>query len=259
MDRDELATRYLEAWDKQDVSALLKLMHPQGSYYDGFWCETCSGNDLAKYFADSFNTDAYWYQIDSDRITTPNGLIIRYKAFAQNDTEGLTPIYNGAEVISTSDGLIMTISDFYCDPARADLIEIASIVERQHGNSHVAKLGLSARTSARIKRRMTEVADKTSVYLDPSLTVTQLADQVGCSVMHLFHVLEEEKETTFTAFVTECRVRHATTMLADYGKPEIDIQLVAEQSGFASIEEFNTAFVTTFGINADEYAQRFLV
>ena len=132
-------------------------------------------------------------------------------------------------------------------------------MERQHGKTHVAKLGLSARTSARIKRRLTELADKTSVYLNPSLTVTQLADQVGCSVMHLFHVLEEEKETTFALFVAECRVRHATTVLADYGNPEIDIQLVAEQSGFASIEEFNAAFVTTFGINADEYAQRFVV
>jgi len=258
MDREELATRYTQAWEKQDVSALLKLMHPQGSYYDGFWCETCSGNDLAKYLADSFDTDTYWYRTGSDRITTPNGIVILYDAFAENDSEGLTPIYNGAEVITISDGLIMTISDFYCDPNTTDLIEIASLAERQHGKSHVAKLGLSARTSARIKRRLAELADNTSVYLNPLLTVTQLADHVGCSVMHLFHVLEEEKETTYAMFVTECRVRHATTLLADISSGEADIRLVAERSGFSSIEEFNEAFTETFSISATEYAQRFV-
>jgi AraC-like DNA-binding protein len=75
--------------------------------------------------------------------------------------------------------------------------------------------------------------------------------------MHLFHVLEEEKGTTFLQFFNECRVRFATTLLAAATDGAIDIRQIAEQSGFQSIEEFNDAFVTTFGTSAEEYSRQF--
>ena len=257
MDRDELTKRYVEAWNQHDASALLKLMHPQASYYDAFWGETCSGSDLAKYFSANFEADTRWYRPDDRLITIINGLIIRYVAFDRHDHEGLAPILNGAEVVTMSDGLIMTISDFYCDPDPVELIEIAALAEEQHGRSNIVPLGLSAGTSGRIKRRLAELADKTTIYLDPSLTITQLADRLGCSVMHLFHVLEEEKGTSFLRFVNECRVRYATTLLTDTSDGAIGIRRIAEQSGFESVEEFDNAFQSTFGTSAEEYSRQF--
>ena len=257
MDREEIVERYFAAWNQKNVSELLKLMHPQASCFDAFWGETCSGHDLNKYFSADFEVDTRWYRPDDELIAIPNGLIVRYVAFDGNDHQGLAPLFNGAEVLTISDGLILTISDFYCDPDPVDLTEIAKRAETQHSRSNIGPLGLSARTSGRIKRRLAELADKTTVYLDPSLTVTRLADRLGCSVMHLFHVLEEEKGTTFLQFVSECRVRYATTLLADASDSTIDIRRIAEQSGFESVEEFNDAFLSIFGTSAGEYSQQF--
>ena len=257
MDRENLIERYLAAWSKKDVSGLLKLMHRQASYYDAFWGETCSGSDLSKYLEDNFEMETYWYKADDELISTQNALILRYVAFDQNDPEGLVPIFNGAEIVTISGGLIMTISDYYCDPNRVDLIELAMLAEKQHSRSNIAPLGLSARTSGRIKRRLHELAADMTVFLDPSLTVTQLADHVGCSVMHLFHVLEEEKETSFLQFVYECRARYASTLMMDRSKGDIGFDRIAEQSGFETVAEFHNAFRLTFGLSADEYLQKF--
>jgi AraC-like DNA-binding protein len=257
MGREELVERYFTAWNNKDVSGLLKLMHPQASYYDAFWGEICSGSDLSKYFGTNFEIDTRWYKPDDEIVATPNGLIIRYAAFDCNDSEGLEPILNGAEVITLSDGLIMTISDFYCYPDSVELMEIAKLAENQNGRLNVAPLGLSARSSAHIKRRLSELANARTVFLDPALTVTRLADFVGCSVMHLFHVLEEEKQTSFLLFVDECRARYATTLLTDVPNDAIRIDQVAEQSGFESVEALNRAFHATFGVSGLEYAQQF--
>ena len=239
------------------MSGLLKLMHPQASYYDAFWGETCSGSELPKYLGDNFALETRWYRPDDELVATQNGLIIRYVAFDLNDPEGLMPIYNGAEVITISDGLIMTISDFYCDPDPVDLIEIATRVEKQHSRSNIVPLGLSARTSGRIQRQLAELATTTTVFLNPSLTVTQLADRVGCSVMHLFHVLEEERETTFRKYVNECRARYATTLLVDASNGANNIRQIADQSGFASVEELDGALQSTFGLDAKQYVRQF--
>ncbi len=257
MDREGLVDRYFAAWNQKNESDLLRLMHPQASYFDAFWGESCSGQDLSKYFGANFELDSRWYRPDDDLIITQNGMVVRYVAFESDDPEGLMPLFNGAEVFTLSDGLIMTVSDFYCDPNAIDLIEIAGLAEGQHGRANVVQRGLGTKTSSQIKRRLAKLAKDTGVLRDPSLTVTKLADHVGCSVMHLFHVLEEQKDTTFLEFVNECRARYSSTLLVDPSNGEVRFDRIAEQAGFKSVTEFRSAFQTTFGISPDEYLQQF--
>ena len=257
MERAELVEQFIDAWNKKDVAGVLKLMHAQASYHDAFWGEICSGKDLEKYFEIEIEADARWYRLDGDIIPTPNGLVSRYIAFDRSDHAGVVPLYNGAEVFTISGDLILTVSDHYYDPSKTDLIEIAAISDLKHSRAHIAPLGLSTRTSSRIKRRLKELATETSVYLDPSLTVSQLADHADCAVMHLFHVLEEEMDTTFLTFVNECRSRHASRLLVDVSFSEKRFDQIAKESGFESIKEFRKAFSATFGIGPDEYMEKF--
>jgi AraC-like DNA-binding protein len=235
----------------------MKITHPQASYYDAFWGETSSGSDMPKYLSADFENDTRWYKQDGEYLITLNGLVLRYIAYDEDDTEGVEPVYNGAEVLTFADGLIMTISDFYCDPEPVDLIEIAESVEKLHSRANIAPLGLSARTSGRIKKRLSELAAEQTVFLNPSLTVTQLADLVGCSVMHLFHVLEEEKGTSFDEFVNDSRVRYATTLLVEKSYSDLELRAVARASGFEAIGDFRDAFHATFGVTPEEYSRKF--
>lgn len=256
-DIDELIARYLDAWERADVPALMKLLHPQASYFDAFWVELCSGRDLGKYFAENFATETRRYVVTEEPIVTADGFIIRYHAFKKHDSDGKEPIFNGAEIVELRDGLIVSISDIYCDPEPQELIELAGILRNNQGDTHIAEIGLSARVSARIKRRLTELAENSTIYRDPLLTVTMLADRIGCTVMHLFHVLEVEKGTTFQKFVNERRVRHSTTLLSSAVIDDADIERTAEECGFESADDYREAFRLTFSMSPEDYARRF--
>lgn len=258
MDREEIVTRYFEAWNNKDTSGVLRMMHPQASYYDAFWQESCSGRHLGKYFSASFEEDLRWYRPHGELIPTPNGVIVRYEAFDSEDALGVTPIYNGAEVFTLSDELIMTVSDYYCDPTVPDLLEVASLAEGQHGRANVIHRGLGARAAGRIKRRLAKIAAGSPVVLDSSITVTKLADHVGCTVMHLFHVLEELMDTTFLDFVNGSRARQASRFMLDNDDSEVRFDRLSERCGFESVKDLNEAFQLTFGMSAHDYMEKFL-
>ena len=59
MDIDELVEKYINAWNRSDVSGLLDLMHPGAAYHDAFWAETCVGRDLALYFRDAMEEEPF--------------------------------------------------------------------------------------------------------------------------------------------------------------------------------------------------------
>ncbi len=257
MDRDKIVNRFFEAWNQKDVSSLLRLMHPEASYYDAFWQESCSGRHLAKYFRTNFECDGYWYRLSDEIIPSPNGVIARYEALRRDDDLGLAPVFNGTDILTMVDGLIMTVSDYYCDPTPTTLIEVSMLAEGQHDRANVIKRGLGTKTASRIKRRLAEIAVNPTVILDTSLTVTSLAEHVGCTVMHLFHVLEEIQDTTFLDFVNGSRARHASTIMIDAANDDIRFDVIAEQCGFESIKELNDTFKKTFNLTADEYMEKF--
>jgi len=257
MDREETVVRYLDAWNQKDTAGLLRLLHPQASYYDAFWQESCSGPHLAKYLSANFELDTYWYRLADEIIPTPNGVIARYEACHRDDDVGLTPVFNGADIFTLAEDLIMTVSDYYCDPTRSALIEAATLAAGQHARASEIHRGLGKKTTGHIKRKLAEIAADKTIILNPSLTVTSLAEHIDCTVIHLFHVLEKVQETTFIDFVNGCRARHASTIMIDAADGDVRFDVISEQCGFASIHEFLDAFQTTFDLTADEYMEKF--
>jgi AraC-like DNA-binding protein len=257
MDREKIAKRYISAWNEHDVPELLRIMHPHASYYDAFWQETCTGRHLSKYFTDNFTFDTHWHELHDEIVTTPNGMVARYVSYDVNDPEGRLPLFNGAEVFTLADDLILTISDYYCDPNPTDLIELAKVADTHHRGVDSIARGLSAKASGHISRRLAELVAEATVFLDAGLTVTKLAEQAGCTVTHLFYVLEDQKGTTFLNYVNECRCRYASTLLVDSTTSDIRFDQIAEQVGFESIQDFRNAFQSTFGVTADEYLEKF--
>lgn len=254
---EEIVDRYLAAWNEKNVTEVLKALHPQASYYDAFWGETCSGPDLQKYLRLNIMEDTRWYRPEGKVIVTPTGMVARYTAFDHKDQAGIEPLFVGVEVFTLSAGQIMTISDFYCDPNPDDLVEIAARAEKLHGAANVAELGLSARISGRIKRRLESAAGNTQLISDTTLSVTKLADHIGCSVMHLFHVLEEELGSSFNAYIGESRARYASSLLINDDISAGDLETIAYQAGFESLQQFLDMFERTFGTSPNHYMQQF--
>jgi len=209
MKTTELVEQYILAWNRRNATDLLALMHKGAAYYDAFWMESCVGRELIQYFQDSFDEEPYWYEQIDDTIDTESGVVFRYSAHESSDSNIGETIYFGAEMLTLRDGLIVTISDHYCHPDRTDLVEVARLAAKRHGLTSHTKAGLSAQTALRVRTKLSMLVDQDEAQLNSSLTVSQLADQIGCTVSQLLTVIDAEYGTHF-----EETVNHNSTIYA---------------------------------------------
>lgn len=248
MNAEEIVAKYINAWNRKDVAGLLDLMHPGAAYYDAFWMEACVGRDLARYLQDSMTDEPYWYEQIEDTIRTEHGIAYRYSAHDCAAPPGAAPIYCGAEILSIRDGKILTVTDTYCSPERSSLIQLSDIVARRHGLTSHVNAGLGALKTARIKASLCDSIEKEKVYLDPDLTMSRLAEIVGCTPDQLYAVIENHFEGRQGDFVDIQRVEYAKELLAvDPDDPEI-VYKVATSAGFRSISEFRKKFAEIVGV-----------
>jgi len=256
MNLKELVQRYIGAWNRQDVDGLLRLMHPGAAYYDAFWMESCVGRDLARYFQDAMDEEPYWYERVGDVIGTENGVGFRYSAHYRSDPKIDDPILYGAEVLVIRDNKILTVTDFYCSPDRADLKEVAGLVAKRHGVPTHANSGLSALKSMRLRAALSAKVDVDRVYLDPDVTVSELAEEIGCSIDQLSIVINKHFQTSIGDFLDNYRIRHASELLqAEADDPNIVLR-AATQAGFRSSREFSDKFTDYFGVTPIDFHQR---
>ena len=253
MDIEELVERYVLAWNEQDLEGLLSLMHKGASYYDAFWMETCVGQDLAQYFRDSFEEENYWYERVGGAIEVDNGVAFRYLTYEGGKSKFGRALYNGAEVLIIRDDKIITVSDYYCNPHAHAIEEIAKLAARRHGQTSFAKSGLGAGRSSSFRNRLSTVMDQEQIYLNPDLTLSELANRIGCPLDHLSQVLNTEFGTNFHNFLDQHRVKFAKTLLLDESDDPGYLVRVALQAGFRSLENFNSTFRKTFGVTASEF------
>lgn len=82
-------------------------------------------------------------------------------------------------------------------------------------------------------------------YLNPNLTLAQLAKRAGCTQAQVSQVLNDKLSKSFTTYVNEYRIAEAKQVLAD--EPQLNMDIVAERCGFNSSSTFYSAFKKVAG------------
>jgi AraC-like DNA-binding protein len=249
----KLVDMYMGAWNRRDLKGLLELMHEGVSYYDAFWRETCVGRDLTQYLQDCFESETSSYQQIGKSLQVQDGVVFRYAAHNPSDGEAAEPSYVGAEVLTLLDGKILTISDHYCDPQPALLEEVARLAARRHGESRYANSGLGALKSWIVREQLMEMMEKDQVFLDPELTLANVARHIGCSDEQLLQVITRELGTDFDDIVEVNRTNFAGALLLHASNEPNYMSHIAAQSGFSSKAQFLDAFAKFFGMTPKEY------
>src|SRR5262249_55305723 len=85
-----------------------------------------------------------------------------------------------------------------------------------------------------------------SHFSDPELSLVKVAQSLSISPRYLQRLLESSG-TSFTAHVTELRLKHAFMLLTAEDLSDVCICDVALQSGFSDISHFNRLFRSRFG------------
>ena len=107
-------------------------------------------------------------------------------------------------------------------------------------------------------QRLTSYMDAEKPYLDGSLTLPELAENLRLSTHHLSQLLNEQLGKNFADFVNEYRVAELKRKLQDPALNHLKIEELAFDCGFNSKSVFNAAFRKATGQTPSAYRRSYV-
>ena len=90
-------------------------------------------------------------------------------------------------------------------------------------------------------------------YLDPELTLSDLAGQLQLSPNHLSQIINQFTKTNFFTYINAYRIQEVSKLLADPTQEPYSILGLAYEAGFKSKSVFNALFKKTKGMTPSVY------
>lgn len=104
-----------------------------------------------------------------------------------------------------------------------------------------------------LSARLEEIMNSAKPYLEPKLTLAELADKCGLSTHQLSRVINERYEKNFFEYINSFRVEEFKHLVKKDPAENLTLLAVAYQSGFNSKTTFNTAFKKITSQTPKEY------
>lgn len=121
-----------------------------------------------------------------------------------------------------------------------------------------ARSSLKPDEADRIEQRLHQLMQRDKRFLDASLTIDALADQLATSRHHLSQVLNERLQQSYADYMTALRLDEARLRLSDPTCFRYTIAAIAFDSGFNSLASFNEAFRKQYGTTPSKFREPFL-
>ena len=137
---------------------------------------------------------------------------------------------------------------YFADRQRVPQIE-ASPVLPDKGGSETSPL------NDLLEQKLAQLLDEERVWMNPHLTLSDLAMQVGTNRTYLSNYLNNTLQTTFYDYINGYRLRAALKLL-DAGVQEMTMAELAESCGFNSTSTFRRVFVRATGCSFVEYRDK---
>jgi len=94
----------------------------------------------------------------------------------------------------------------------------------------------------RLMTKLKTYMDQEKPYIDPSLTLVKLSDQLEVSSKELSQAINQTEALNYSQFIAKYRVEEVQRLLATDASTKLTIAAIAYDSGFSSISSFNAAF-----------------
>jgi AraC-like DNA-binding protein len=245
----DLVHRYFDAWNHLDVASIASFFTKDGVYFDVPQDAEYRGSGLVGYLADYLaEDDERRYAIAGEVLIGARTVAFRYHSF--DIRFGADDPEPGAEFWVLLGDKVARVDDYYEVRPAGEF----STPSTKRSAAKYLKSGLSKAAADRYRARLLELMDNDKVYLQPDLSLPQLAEMVNCSVNHLSQVINAEFSMSFFEFLNQRRIADARQMLAADSKCHaLDVAL---KVGFNSNSTFYSAFKKICQVTPAEYRRR---
>ncbi len=126
-------------------------------------------------------------------------------------------------------------------------------LEKQQALLRYSSSNLKEELAQKIVTDLREKLAKEPLYLEPGLTLYELAKSIDVSPHHLSQVINQYYQCNFQSFINTYRIDIAKKLLRN---TSLKILAVAYDSGFKSISTFNVAFKKETGMSPTQYRKK---
>lgn len=98
--------------------------------------------------------------------------------------------------------------------------------------------------------RLNEMMSKEEAFLNPKLTLTELALRIGTNRTYLSNYINQSLHQTYFEYINSMRLKYATELLVT---TNLTLEVIAERSGFNSLSTFRRCFVHTYNCSPSAY------
>ncbi len=136
----------------------------------------------------------------------------------------------------------------------ANALSRAESITGENGNSHkYERSSLTKEEAGKLLKTLEEFMMINKPYLDPELTLPDLAGMIKVNRNHLSQVINLELNENFNDYINKFRVEEIKKYFTDQDKQNLKILALAYDAGFNSKASFNTIFKKVTGITPSEY------
>lgn len=101
--------------------------------------------------------------------------------------------------------------------------------------------------------RLTQILMNEKAYLIPSLSISELANQIGTNRTYLSDYLNNSLSTNFYDYINTFRIDAACSLLKE---TNLSLEQISEKSGFNSLSTFRRCFVKQVGCTPNQFRKK---
>jgi len=251
----DFVASYLDAWNRQDSRAIAEHLAENGTYLDIPDQQNMGREELAAHLDELFLQETNYYELIGEVLVGENTIAFQYKVHSRGapDTGDPSEDWYGAEFVTLNSGVAVEIADYYEQrgiPSPTSPLADAAPAARV---KRYAKSGLGSRQMDEVMQQLTSVMETRQLYLQPNLTLPELADSLDRSVNHVSQAINAGFGMSFFDFLNQYRVRDAMRLLRPADGSAPTVLSVALEVGFNSTSTFYVAFKKVTGKTPAQY------
>lgn len=137
----------------------------------------------------------------------------------------------------------------------APILVIPQMLVRKRAEKY-ANTGLKEEEASRILAALVQLMHDQKKFLEPEITIDELAAQVNTNRHYLSQVLNERIGQSFYDYINQYRVNEAKRMLIDPRYSRQKIASIAFDAGFNSLSAFNEVFKKVAGVTPTQFKKQ---
>jgi AraC-like DNA-binding protein len=248
----DFVSSYFDAWNDHDAGAVAEHLARGGTYCDMPFQRQLARAELIAHLKEYFAQDNCRYQPMGEILRGEHSIAFQYRA-CPVDEPGEDTGWSGAEFVTMQGDAAGRIEDYYRSPDLESALQVMGPLPGKQRVQRYAKSGLDEEGLQEVMARLTELMKADQLYLDPDLSLPQLAERMDCSVNHLSQAINAGFGASFYDYVNGYRVGQAADVLRTGDTGSNAILDVAWTVGFNSISTFYAAFKKITGQTPAQY------